>query len=89
MASPAPRALGARWASLFEVDLTPDLTFEIDNARLTFVNGGTDALARVHLAATSPTGIIAAAQVRSLPVDARSKSVTICGVEFCFQDAAA
>lgn len=84
MTSPDPRALGERWATLFGVDLAPDLTFRIDNARIVFEAGETDALTRVHLEVRDADAIRAAARARGVPVAADGTGVTLCGVVFCW-----
>jgi Glyoxalase-like domain len=88
MTSPDPEALGRRWASLFGTALLPDHTLEIDNARIAFVAGQEDALARVHLAVHDGPAIAAAARTRGLPVLPGDMGVNVCGVAFCWGDAA-
>lgn len=88
MTSPDPDALARKWSALFGVRLAPDRSLEVDNARIAFVSGPEDALARVHLAVRDIPAILAAARARGVSILPGDAGVNICGVAFTWGDAA-
>lgn len=88
MTSPEPEVLGRRWAQLFGATLRADLSLDLDNARITFVQGRDDALARVHLAVRDAPAVLAAARAKGLPILPGDVGTNICGVALYWGDAA-
>jgi len=88
MTSPAPEALARKWASLCGATVRPDLSLDVDNAKIRFMAGTEDALARVHLAVCDAAAIGAAARSRGLSLLPGDAGINICGVAFTWGDAA-
>lgn len=88
LTSPNPEALARKWAALCGARLGPDTAFAIDNARISFIDGPDDALARVHLAVRDVAAILAAARARGLQVLPGDVGLNACGAAFVWGDAA-
>ena len=87
-----PTALAARWAAIFERDITladGAASVRSDNANMHFVqitDGRGEGLSSISLAVTNRAAIVAAAHARGLTVSHDQREVQLCGMRFELRD---